>query len=117
MILKKHFFIICFLFALFSSCKDDEDTQESVISLEIQTPIDDEALVAYLKSHFYNYEDFENVPENDYYVEIKLDSLTGYNSSKISLWEQIDTKTIDLEEQDGNVVATKLYILKITDNF
>ena len=115
MILKKFFFIIGFIFVLFSSCKDDEDTQESVIPLETQTPIDDKALVAYLKSHFYNYEDFEDVPEDDYDVEIKLDSLTGDNSSKTSLWEQIETKTIDLEEQGGNVVATKLYVLKIRE--
>ena len=115
MILKKNFFAICFIFVLFSSCKNDEDTQESVIPLETQTPIDDEALVTYLKSHFYNYEDFEDVPLDDYAVEIKLDSLIGDNSSKTSLWEQIETKTIDLEEQGGNVIATKLYILKIRE--
>jgi FKBP-type peptidyl-prolyl cis-trans isomerase FkpA len=115
MILKKNFFAICFIFVLFSSCKNDEDTQESVIPLETQTPIDDEALVTYLKSHFYNYEDFEDVPLDDYAVEIKLDSLIGDNSSRTSLWEQIETKTIDLEEQGGNVIATKLYILKIRE--
>ena len=117
MILKKYFFTICFIFVLFFSCKDDEDTdtQESIISLEIQTPIDNELIVNYLKSHFYNYEDFKEVPEDNYNVEIKLDSLNGDNSSKISLWEQIETMTIDLEEQDGNVVATNLYILKIRE--
>jgi hypothetical protein len=117
MIFEKYFFTISFIFVLFFSCKDDEDTdtQESIISLEIQTPIDDELIVNYLKSHFYNYEDFKDVPEDDHNVEIKLDSLDGDNSSKISLWEQIETITIDLEEQDGNVVATNLYILKIRE--
>ena len=101
-----------YLFILpFSACQKNEG---SVVprDVQVQTIEDNEALVTYLQTHFYNYQDFENDPDN-HKIEISLDSLTEKNSDKIALWDQVVTKFVDTEDSDQNIVEHKLYYLII----
>ena len=93
-------FTVLLLLSLVLSCKKDSGP-EPVRELQNQAPKDDEALVSYLQSHFYNYEDFVNDPDN-HKIKITIDSIADENADKISLWDQIDSKTIDLNDKNDN---------------
>ena len=61
----------------------------------------------YLKTHTYNYEDFNN--ESD--VNIKLDTISDNNSSRVSLFEQASIKTIDVTNAEGQITSHNLYYI------
>ena len=99
-----------YLFILpFSACQKNEGSVPPR-DVQVQTIEDNEALVTYLQTHFYNYQDFENDPDN-HKIEISLDSITENNSDKIALWDQVETKFVDTEDSDQNIVEHKLYYL------
>ena len=106
----KKTFLKFYLFILpFSACQKNESLVPPR-DVQVQTIVDNEALVTYLQTHFYNYQDFENDPDN-HKIEISLDSLTEKNSDKIALWDQVVTKFVDTEDSDQNIVEHKLYYL------
>ena len=93
------------------SCKKDSGP-EPIRDIQEQTLVDDEALVRYLQTHFYNYEDFESDSDN-YKIEISLDTINEENSDKTSLWDQVQTKTVVLNDREGNEIANKLYFIEV----
>lgn len=95
------------------SCKKDDDSlpppppprdrgEEAVRSTQ---EIED-----FLSTHFYNYEDFENDPEN---FSIQFDSLVGDNANKIPLIDQVSFKEV-VDVVDPSVTY-KLYYLKVRE--
>lgn len=94
------------------SCKKDDD------SPNIQPPRDrgEEAVRAqaeieeFLKTHFYNYEDFQNDPEN---FSLKIDTLAGDNADKTPLIEHVSSKEV-VDFADTSV-KYKLYYLKVRE--
>lgn len=94
------------------SCKKDDDIPppppprdrgvEAVRALaEIET---------FLKTHFYNYEEFQADPDN---FQIKFDTIAGDNASKTPLMEQVTFKEVtDAVEKD---VVYKMYYLKVRE--
>lgn len=104
-------FFISLISLIFSACGND-DGPEPIRELNVQTLDDDQALVNYLQSHFYNYEDFENDPDN-YKIEITIDSLADDNADKIPLMDQVQTKTLVIEDRNENKIPTKLYFLEV----
>lgn len=107
--LKKTFLKFYFFILLFSACQKNESSVPPR-DVQVQTIDDNEALVTYLQTHFYNYQDFENDPDN-HKIEISLDSITEKNIDKIALWDQVATKFVDTEDSDQNIVEHKLYYL------
>ena len=89
------------LFLVFINCENDEGPLPPR-DVKIQTLEDDVALVNYLQTHFYNYNDFAYDPDN-YELEILLDSITEENSDKTSLWDQVSYKIIDTRDRDDNI--------------
>ena len=98
---------IYILLFVFINCEDDEGPLPPR-DVTIQTIEDDAALVNYLQTHFYNYEDFTHDP-NNYELEIVLDSITEENSDKIPLWDQVSLKLVDTEDRDNNIVFIFYY--------
>ena len=92
-------------------CKKDSGP-EPIRDFQEQTLVDDEALVRYLQTHFYNYEDFESDSDN-YKIEISLDTINEENSDKTSLWDQVQTKTVVLNDREGNEIPNKLYFIEV----
>ncbi|MAV79918.1 MAG: hypothetical protein CMC22_07295 [Flavobacteriaceae bacterium] len=92
-------------------CKKDSGP-EPIRDVQEQTLVDDEALVRYLQTHFYNYEDFESDSDN-YKIEISLDTINEENSDKTSLWDQVQTKTVVLNDREGNEIPNKLYFIEV----
>ena len=99
--------------SLVLSCKKD-DGPEPVRELQEQAPKDDEALVSYLQTHFYNYEEFDEDPEN-YKIEISIDTIADDNADKTPLWDQVQTKTIELTDRNDNKVPNKMYFLEVRE--
>lgn len=113
--INKFFIVSLFLAVLTISCEKDDDNPGG----EVVPPrdrgeqeIDDqEALQAYLATHFFNYEDFENPPEDFDYV-VRLDSIDGANAEKIPLIESdlLESKTVRRDSVDYTI-----YILTVRE--
>ena len=113
--MKINFFKIINLlvFLTLFSCGDNDDInsiEEVVIrDASVQSPEDDQLIQTYLKSHFYNYEDFESFP-NDYSLKVKIDTLSGDNVNKTALIDMVQVQNLTVK-QDGIDIPHKLYYL------
>ena len=108
-----YIFCVLLLLGLVLSCKKDSGP-EPVRELQDQAPKDDEALVSYLQTHFYNYEEFDEDPDN-YKIEISIDTIADDNIDKTPLWDQVQTKTIELTDRNDNKVPNKIYFLEVRE--
>ena len=92
------FILLLVLVGLAWSCKKDDDDPIPVVPpkppAEVKTK-DDANIQAFLKSHFYNYEEFNNPPEN-FDFKIKIDTLAGENADKTPLMDQVETKKVSV---------------------
>ena len=95
------------------ACKKD-DGPEPIREIQDQTPEDDKSLVKYLQTHFYNYEDFENDPDN-HKIVITIDTIADENSDKTPLWDQVNTKTIEIKDKNDNLIPNKMYFLVVKE--
>ncbi len=105
--------LLCLLAVVVFSCsKNNDDVPEIEIRDRGEVAIeDDQALIDYLSTHFYNYEEFEN-PSEDFDYVVKIDTIDGSNADKTPIIEsdKLITKTINYEGVDQ-----QLYILKIRE--
>ncbi|MCP9201192.1 hypothetical protein MKO06_14865 [Gramella sp. GC03-9] len=101
------------VFLVFSCNNNDDDGVETIpprdrgeVAIE-----NDQELIEYMSTHFYNYEDFENPAENFDYV-VRFDTIAGENSDKTPIIESEDliTKTVNYQGVDQ-----QLYILKVRE--
>lgn len=114
MIRIKYGFVLVMTFLLVTvSCKKDDDSTPPPIPLRDRGP---EAVRAqaeietFLETHFYNYEDFQNDPEN---FKIVFDTIAGENASKIPLMQQVSSKEVN--DVVDSSVKYKLYYLKVRE--
>lgn len=113
--IKYGFILLVTLFAFTVSCRKDDDSppppppprDRGEEAARAQVEID-----SFLKTHFYNYLEFENPPA-DFDYKIKFDTISGDNASKIPLMDQISFKEVK-DVVDGSVVY-KLYYLKVRE--
>lgn len=106
-------FIFCLTAGLILSCNKNDDDIETTPPRDRgeQAIEDDQDLVDYLSTHFYNYEEFENPSENFDYV-VRFDTIQGENANKTPIIEsdKLITKTVNYEGVDQ-----QLYILKVRE--
>ena len=106
--MKKKLFFLLPVFLLFLQCKKEDTTEPIPIrDYSEQVIVDQDLLETYLKTHTYNYEDFNN--ESD--VNIMLDTISDNNSSRVSLFEQASIKTIDVTNAEGQITSHNLYYI------
>ncbi len=107
---RKYIFVIVSTLAALYACNNDDDNGGGGIAplpdRTEQAAEDDAALVSYLKTHFYNYESFDNPPA-DFDYSIVIDTIAGDNSDKTPLMDQVETRVINFVDVDQN-----LYVLK-----
>ncbi|MEM7187805.1 MAG: hypothetical protein AAF466_14240 [Bacteroidota bacterium] len=114
--MKKVYFIlpIVLLTALFvQSCGSDDSDPDNFVPARDrgdEAPLSTAIVEEYLRTHFYNYEEFENPPADFDYV-ITFDTIAGDNADKIPLIEQVVTKNVRDRVTDG--VTYDLYYLKV----
>jgi len=98
---------------LISCKKDDKNPTETVPPRDRgeQAIDDDEAILAYLQTHFYNAEDFQNPAANFDYI-VNFDTITGDNANKTPIIDSdlLTTKTVRKDSMDYTI-----YILKIRE--
>lgn len=113
---QKLLFTGLILSALFISCKNDDDGTVTIpVRDRAQQAIDDdEALLTYLQTHFYNYEEFENPPANFDY-RVRFDTLNAANADKIPLIDLLDTGLLTTKTVTRDDVDYTIYILKIRE--
>lgn len=112
--LKKFLFLPVFAAVFLISCeKDDEGgTEPDPPRDRGEQEIDDQAaLDAYLDTHFYNYEDFENPPA-DFNYRIVIDTINAANADKTPLSQSplLETKSFTYQEVDYT-----FYLLKVRE--
>lgn len=94
---------------VFVSCKKDEDDGPTPLRDRAEEAQSAQAEIeGYLKTHFYNYEDFQNPPK-DFDYKIVIDTIAGENSNKIPLIEQVQYKTVTDRQEPA--VTYKMYYL------
>ena len=71
-----------------------------------QVLVDQSILEEYLQTHTYNYEDFNNNSN----IDLKIDKLSD-NSSRLSLFDMANVKTINVKDSDENDVPHNLYYI------
>ncbi|WP_232454954.1 MULTISPECIES: FKBP-type peptidyl-prolyl cis-trans isomerase [unclassified Gilvibacter] len=99
------------LLAAMFSCRNDDNGIETIPPRDRgEEAVNAEAeLVAFLQTHFYNYEEFQTPPVG-FDFEVVIDTIAGENADKTPLIDQVETKVVtDREEED---VTYNLYILK-----
>jgi len=108
-------FIIGALASIFLiSCKkDDNNDIETVPPRDRgeQAIDDDEAILAYLQTHFYNAEDFQNPAANFNYM-VNFDTIAGDNSNKTPI---IDSDLLTIKTVRRDSIDYTIYILKIRE--
>lgn len=109
--IKKILFPILALSILFlGACKNDDDGPGG----ELPRDRGEEALAGqleienFLSTHFYNYEEFES-PTSDFDFIIRIDTISGDNSNKTPLIDQVNFKTV--KDRFDSDVSYKLYYL------
>ena len=105
--------MICLTAFLVYSCDKDDDNPETVPPRDRgeQAIEDDQALIDYLSTHFYNYEEFEN-PSEDFDYVVELDTIAGENADKTPIIEsdKLITKTVNYQGVDQ-----QLYVLVVRE--
>ncbi len=105
--------MICVTAFLVFSCDKDDDGPEPTPPRDRgeQAIEDDQALIEYLTTHFYNYEEFEN-PAEDFDYVLELDTIAGENQDKTPIIEseKLITKTVNYQGVDQ-----QLYVLVVRE--
>ena len=104
--------IVVALFFIQSCGKDDAPDNNFVPARDRgeEAPLSTAIIEAYLATHFYNYEEFENPPANFDY-RITFDTIADENSDKIALIDQVSTKTVKDRVKEG--LTYRLYYLNV----
>ena len=106
--MKKKLLFLIPLFLIFIQCNKDDDDPEYVIrEYSDQVNVDHELLEEYLRTHTFNYEDFNNQTN----INVKIDTLTDSNLTKQSLYDLATIKTIDVTDSNGESVSHNLYYI------
>lgn len=87
----------------FYSCGDDDDNSVEPPRLLAEQVVEDDAEIrAWLSTHFYNYEEFENPPVGFDY-KIVVDTIEGENIDKIPLIDQVQQATVLISNEQFNL--------------
>tara|TARA_Y100000385_G_scaffold207790_1_gene215456 strand:+ start:214 stop:1116 length:903 start_codon:yes stop_codon:yes gene_type:complete len=98
---------------LFNSCGGTDDDEVVTVPLEpfsAQYIIENDSIVEYMKTHFYNYDDFTDLSSNSS-VELIIDTISGDNINKISLFEQVTSVSIDILDENEEIVPHNMYYI------
>ena len=105
------------------SCKNDDDglLDAEIVPPRTMTEVaieDNDEIIAFLQTHFYNYEEFENPPA-DFDFVIIFDTIAGDNADKTSILDRPELKSVVIREEsatfgrdDGEEVDHTLYYLE-----
>lgn len=107
---KVFFFNLLLLVIIYSCSKDPSDAIETVPAEPIasQYAIENDSIIDFLQTHFYNYEDFVKLSSNET-TELIIDTISGDNADKIPLFNQVTAMAIDIVDENDDIVPHNLY--------
>ncbi|MDO1514158.1 FKBP-type peptidyl-prolyl cis-trans isomerase [Maribacter confluentis] len=118
----KYAYLLIAGFFVISSCKKDDDPIGEIVPPRLLSEVaveDDAEIIEFLKTHFYNEEEFETPPDGFDY-KIKFDTIAGDNEGKESIFDSknliTETFTVassDFGRDDDEVMTVKLYTLVV----
>ena len=117
-ILHHYFFLMktydfLLLFVLAFTLIQCDDTTRSVITpardYEEQRAADNDSIISFLQSHYYNYEDYANAA-SDERVEFTIDSLVN-SPGKRPMIEDVVEHEVQVKDQDGNFITHTMYVI------
>ena len=102
-----------FLFALsflFIQCDETRNTFVTPLrDYEEQRTADNDSIVSFLQSHYYNYDDYANAASTEH-VEFTIDSLTN-DPSKTPMIDQVVEQEVKIKDDDGKIEQIKTDII------
>jgi len=98
-------------FTLLLSCNKDDDNTIEIRDYSEQAVIDEQTIEEYLKSHYYNYEDFNSSNSFEVDTKVRIDTITDATANKTPLFDQVKIKTINVSDSDGIETPHKLYYI------
>jgi len=102
---------IFFFIILFYSCSGSGGDDTDIVPAEPlmdQYTKENDSIVEFMKTHFYNYEDFNSLSSNST-VELSIDTIAGVNLDKTPIFDQVSTLTINLIDENDEVVPHNMY--------
>lgn len=109
--LRNYFGLVAILLVCVGCPNDDEGINATPVELRDrgeQSLLDDELLQEFLRTHFYNYEEFEAAEDSFDYIVV-IDTIAGENSDKTPLLDRPELETITYDRFDA---SNTLYILR-----
>lgn len=97
--IKSVFYILMLVVAITSCKKDDGVSFEPPKPLSETIAEEAAQIKAYLETHFYNYEEFQNPPA-DFDYKIDIDTITGDNADKTPLIEMMTAKKVIIRSEE-----------------
>ena len=76
---------------------------------EEQRTADNDSIVSFLQSHYYNYDDYANAASTEH-VEFTIDSLTN-DPSKTPMIDQVVEQEVKIKDEDGNYISHTMYVI------
>ena len=111
--IKNYALILLVLVLGFYSCNKDDDSVTTTVELRDRAEqylLEIDSIETFLATHFYNYEEYQLDPNSSTF-RIEIDTISGDNSGKTPLIDQVTYKTLS----DFEDVEYKLYYLKVRD--
>ncbi|MEZ4970156.1 MAG: FKBP-type peptidyl-prolyl cis-trans isomerase [Flavobacteriaceae bacterium] len=109
----KRFLVLALIFLTIWSCKKDDGNDVVVVPPRLLSEVvveNDAEIQAFLKTHFYNYEDFEEPIDEGFDLRIRIDTIAGANADKRSLFEDAGTQVIKVSSSDLGLDAGEVDI-------
>lgn len=104
-----NFFLLVLIYSCSKSSSDDEETLPPN-PVSDQYAVENDSIIEFLQTHFYNYEDFEKMSSSES-VELIIDTISGDNSTKIPMYNQVTTMTVDIVDENDEMVPHNLYYI------
>lgn len=111
-IIKQLFVLLCIASSLYA-CKSDDNDPTSVPPRDRgeQQITDNDSIIAFLETHFYNYDEFDftdvTSAANDNF-QIVIGKREGADADKIPLIDQVEARTINYEDTEYTYYVLKL---------
>ncbi|MCM4154169.1 hypothetical protein DHD05_21480 [Arenibacter sp. N53] len=109
----KRILLLTLIFVTIWSCKKDDGNDIEVVPPRLLSEVaveNDAEIQAYLKTHFYNYDDFAEPIDEGFDLRIKIDTIAGANADKKSLFEDAKTQVIKISSSDLGLDAGEVDI-------
>ena len=98
---KFNIYLFLIITLLFSCNKDDDDGEIEIRDYSEQVVADEQTIEEYLRTHYYNYEDFNSSNSFEVDIKVRIDSITDVTANKTPLFDQVKIKTINVSSSRG----------------